>query len=178
MPWVEQNLTTGQRWVNYTMRLALVFFEKSRVSKSDLLALPGEQVELGLDGQHGSQCVFIEKAVKFVGELSTTELLQKHGIRETKNLGGARVATEAAPKPVASAEQMAHATRDEIGSAIERLEMLLIKECRLAYVGHDHDFLRGVRASLGDLSLKVHQSVEDLISLSKPAAKAPVTVTV
>jgi hypothetical protein len=81
-PWIRANVHDfGDRYVNYLMRLSLAFIDKAKVNKPELLALPGEQVELALEGKEGAQRRFLEKAVKFVGELSLNELLIKHGIK-------------------------------------------------------------------------------------------------
>jgi hypothetical protein len=81
-PWVQENITAfGDRWASYLMRLGLAFAEKAKVTKPELLAIPGDQTELALDTMEGAQRRFVEKAVKFVGELSLNELLIKYGIK-------------------------------------------------------------------------------------------------
>jgi hypothetical protein len=85
--WVAQISTSGgnlpavkkSQASNY-MRLALVFVEKAKVQKPDLLALPGDQtaLELGDNAQHAR---FLGKLNGFVGDLSLNELLIKHGIK-------------------------------------------------------------------------------------------------
>lgn len=67
--------------VNYYMRLALAFLEKAKVAKPDLLALPGDQTELSIEGTSGPARRFMEKLAGFVGELSLNELLIKYGIK-------------------------------------------------------------------------------------------------
>lgn len=82
------NGTYGERYVNYLMKLALIFVEKCKVRKPELLALPGDQTELALDGMEGDQRRFTAKAIKFVGDLSLNELFIEHDIKpagSTKN---------------------------------------------------------------------------------------------
>lgn len=178
--WAKQHATFGERWTSYLMKLAVTFVTVTKATKPELLALPGDQTELRLEDLEGAQRSFYTKASKFVADQSLNELLGAHGIKEQKKLGGTRELSPSGEgaKPAPTPEQLAHSTRDEIGSGIERLEQLLIKEARLAYVAGDHDFLRGVAASLGELALKVDVSVRDLIAISRPAIKAALTVNV
>lgn len=79
--WINRDFkAVGHRQVNYYMRLALVFLERERVQKPDLLALPGDQLALDVEGDKGG-AAFVNKLQKFVGDLSLTELLIKHGIK-------------------------------------------------------------------------------------------------
>jgi len=168
MPWVETNITDiGQRHVNYLMRLAMAFFEKSRIDKSELLALPGEQLDLAVEGKEGAQRRFIEKALKFVGELSLAELLEKYGIKDTKKLGGAREA--GAPSPVAplTAEQLYLQSRDEASGAIERAETLFLKENILQHLAGHPEEIHGVVHALRKLADKVEAAARPLLVASK-----------
>ena len=86
-PWISNsnfgsNLTAAsrQRTANHYMRLALVFLEKAKVQKPDLLALPGDQLSLDVENGEPTRR-FFTKADKFVGGLSLNELLIKHGIK-------------------------------------------------------------------------------------------------
>jgi hypothetical protein len=172
MPWVKANVTTmGQRWVNYLMRLALFFFAKNRVTKSEFLALPGDQLNLDLKGKEGAQRQMVEKAVKFVGDLSLTELLDKHGIKDTKKLGGARDKKTGADKPAQiDPEQLYLQSRDEISEAIARLENLLLRENRLQHlIGHTEE-IRGVIYSLNTLAEKVESAAKPLLAKKRPAS--------
>ena len=157
----------GDRWVNYLMRLALVFVEKSRATKPELLALPGDQAELALDGMAGAQRAFTEKAIKFVGELSLAELLEKHGIKETKKLGGAREAGDRSPVAALTAEQLYLKSRDEASGAIERAESLFLKENILQHlVGHPEE-IHGIVHAWRKLADKVEAAAKPLLVASK-----------
>ncbi len=105
-PWVESNSHSGanlkQRQCNYYMRLAQVFLEKARVQTPDLLALPGDQNALAEGGTAATKR-FIAKLGTFVGDLSLTELLIKHGIKGV-GLKTALEAAEADTPPAATAE--------------------------------------------------------------------------
>ena len=168
MPWVQANITDfGQRHVNYLMRLAMAFFDKSRIDKSELLALPGEQLDLAVEGKEGAQRRFMEKALKFVGELSLAELLDKHGIKEIKKLGGAREAGDRAPAAALTAEEWYLKSRDEIGGAIERAESLLVKENSLQHLAGHPEEIRGVVESLRALANKVEAAAKPLLTTKK-----------
>lgn len=84
--WIEQistsggNLTVKKSQANNYMRLALVFIEKAKVQKPDLLALPGDQLSLDVEAGELTRR-FFTKADKFVAGLSLNELLIKHGIK-------------------------------------------------------------------------------------------------
>jgi hypothetical protein len=85
-PWIAQISTSGgnlnikKSQANHYMRLAMVFLEKAKVQKPDLLALPGDQMALEVGDGHPAR-QFFTKAQKFVGDLSLNELLIKHGIK-------------------------------------------------------------------------------------------------
>lgn len=163
--WQKANTSTiSARWVNYLMRLALVFVEASKLTKPMLLALPGDQTELELDTLQGQQRSFVERAQKFIGALSLSELLDKHGIKETAKLGGARAKTGKGEKPAnLDPEQLYHQSRDEIGGALDRLETLLLRENRLQHLlGHDEE-IRGVVESLKSLAAKIGKAAKPLL---------------
>jgi len=91
MPWLKKNLdATAHRQANYYMRLGLVFLEKTKATKPEVLALPGDQAELSLDNIEGPARRLMEKMTKFVGDKSLNELLSEHAIKDGKALGGAR----------------------------------------------------------------------------------------
>jgi hypothetical protein len=165
--WAKAQATFGERWVNYLMKLALVFIDKAKATKPELLACPGDQTELTLDTLEGEQRRFVQKATKFVGKHSLAELLDLHGIKETKKLGGKR--DKGDDDTPATPEQLAQQTRDEIGTGIQSLEQLLITENRLQYVVADEDFLRGTVESLQTLHAK---TAELVAKLTKPAKTA------
>jgi len=80
--WVNTNIAEyGERYVNYLMKLALVFIDKCNVRKPEILALPGDQTEFALDTLKGDERRFVEKAEKFTGDLSLTELFIKYDIK-------------------------------------------------------------------------------------------------
>jgi hypothetical protein len=70
---------TALKNASLAMRLAMTFIEKAKVSKPDLLALPGDQLTLDVGDNHPAQR-FLSKLSTFVGELTRTELLIKHGL--------------------------------------------------------------------------------------------------
>lgn len=178
--WLKKNVTFfSDRYCRYLMQLSLVFVERTKVAKPELLALPGDQTELALESKEGAQRRLFEKAAKFIGELSITELLEKHGLKETKKLGGKR---DSAPEPETprtpeelaqqTREELAQQTRDEIGAAVQALEQLLITENRLQYVVGDADFIQGTVESLELLSTKTAELAKQLTKAAKPAKAA------
>lgn len=166
--WTATNMPRfGTRWVNYLMRLSLVFVEECKVTKPHLLAVPGDQTELQLDGLQGMQRTFMVKALKFVGDHSLSELLDKHGIKETAKVGGARASGK--PKPVTlDAEQLYLQARDEIGLTLNQAETLLLKENRLQHLAGHPDEIAGVVAALAELHAKVSKAAKPLM---KPSGK-------
>jgi hypothetical protein len=78
-PWQEEHLSSGKSYVNYFMRLALVFLMKSRATKVELRALPSDSVELSA-GDEISRAL-LGRLEKFVGDCSLHELLVKHGLK-------------------------------------------------------------------------------------------------
>lgn len=165
--WAKMHATFGERWVNYLMKLALIFIDKSKATKPELLACPGDQIALAIDGMEGEQRRFVTKAKKFVGELSLAELLDKYEIKTGKKLGGAREKGEEEQTPP-TPEELAQQTRDEIGTGIQKLEQLLITENRLQYVVGETDFLRGTVESLETLHAKTAALVAKLTKTAKP----------
>lgn len=162
--WVEKDLHQfGRRWVNYLMRLAIVFTAKSRVTKPMMLQLPGDQTELQIESLQGTQRAFMEKALKFCGELSLTELLEKYGIKESKALGGKRERSTEEPAVELSGEDLYLIARDEIGAALERAEMLFVTENRLQHLAGHPEEIRGVVKSLRDLADKVEAAAKPIL---------------
>lgn len=173
VPWMKAHISLwSDRYCRYLMRLALAFVEKTKAKKPELLALPGEQIEMNLEGAEGARRTLLEKMARFVGDHSLADLFEKYGIKETKKLGGARedeAEGDQPPAPAATPEQLAQAARDEIGTAVQALEQLLLRENRLQYVIDDETFLSGTVESLETLASKT----ADLVAqLRKPAAKA------
>lgn len=127
--WLRSNsVGFGERYLQYMMKLAGVFVAKAKIAPPDLLALPGAQTELALDGLEAPQRRFVEKAVKFVGKHSLHELLFAHGIREVKALGGRREKGEAAAPAVITAEKLQHHALAELSAALEGLRQLLLTD--------------------------------------------------
>jgi len=168
--WAEQNIEFfGKTYRNYLMQLALVFIEKMKVQRPELLAVRGDQMELAIEKRETLVARFEERVGKFIGDLTLAELFDKHGIKDSKKVGGAREKTPGvAPSAPASPEQLAANTRDEIGGAIQRIETLLFIEGRLSHVTDDHDFLRGLSTSLGGIAKKADDTIRQLL---KPAKK-------
>ncbi len=169
--WTKANLEgIGERYVNYLMRLALVFIDKGKVSKPELLALPGDQTELAIDGMEGAQRRFAEKAVKFVGDLSLHELLIKHNIKSVgvkTELTARNQGDEGEPATAPTPEELYHQSRDEIGLLIERGETLFLKENRLQYLAGHPEEVAGVVKGLRDLADKVEHAAKPLLKSAK-----------
>jgi hypothetical protein len=128
-PWLKANsVAFGERYLRYMMKLACAFVAKARVTPPDILALPGAQTELALDGLEAPQRRFVEKAVKFVGKHSLHELFLAHGIKEAKKLGGLREKGEAPAAPVLDAGQLSAHAKAELSAAVEALRQLLLTD--------------------------------------------------
>lgn len=166
--WQKANVVEfGERYVNYMMKLALAFATKARVAVPDMLALPGAQAELTLDGMEAAQRRFVEKAIKFVGKKSLHELFLQHGIKESKKLGGAREKTAAEAGSVPDEETLYLSARDEIGGWLQRGEEMFLKENRLQLLAAHHDEIRGAVASLLALASKVSTAAKPLLTTKK-----------
>lgn len=132
----QQKRTTGSllditdRQCQFYMKLATVFVAKARVTKPDLLALPGDQTQLLLEGGEGEAREFFSKLSKFVGGKSLNELLSDHGIKGAKKLGGARATTDDNPPPpaVPTAEELAAQAKTELADWMEQGRQLLITD--------------------------------------------------
>jgi hypothetical protein len=104
-PFLAQKLAIANNWTpgyakvsaSYYMRLATVFIERAKVTKPDILALPGDQTTLSLGDSHEARAL-VGKLEKFVADCSLDELLIKHGI---KGVGLKTELTDAAAAEVA-----------------------------------------------------------------------------
>lgn len=165
-PWIENHFPrASRRQVTYYMKAALVFIDRAKVQKPELLALPGDQLDLAVDGPDSTARRFAAKAMKFIGELSFAELLVKYGIKETKKIGGARekgVEDETTGKP-ATPEQLYQQSRDEIGGTFLALENLIKKENRLVHLKGHAEELRGIAESSAKLNDAIQQAVAVLL---------------
>lgn len=167
MPWLNQITTTGgnlpnRSQCNYYMRLADVAVEKMKATRPELLALPGDQSELTLDTADGQTRAFMEKLTKFVGTKSLNELLDEHGIKNAKQVGGKREAgDESAPTP--SAEELYTQSRDEIGGIIQRAETMFFTENRLQYMAGHPEEITGVVTGLRSLADKVEAAAKSIL---------------
>lgn len=146
--WQAQMSTTGGHLVkksqaNYYMQLAEKFHAKHKVQLPALLALPGDQTALDLGDSHPARDL-VGKVSKFVGDCSVNELLEKHGIKTKKPLGGARKAGEKEEGAVLDPEEAEAQAQDEIGTAFLALENTL--EQSLQFV-RDETFHRGMEES-------------------------------
>jgi hypothetical protein len=168
LPWIKGSVKgVGYAQCNFYMRLAGVFVGKAKVSKPDLLALPGDQTELALDGGEGQARDFFAKLSRFVGECSLNELLDKHGIKTASKLGGLRETgdngEDAAPALV-DPEILRSQSMDEIGSAWERTRTLLIKENRLQhFVGRPED-IQAIVTGFRSLADEIERAAKPLLT--------------
>jgi hypothetical protein len=87
--WKKQKLATANFWTPATaklnahlyMSLALEFLAGAKITKPELLALPGDQLALDFGDNH-ENADFLRKLKRFVGKSSLNELLIKHGIKK------------------------------------------------------------------------------------------------
>jgi len=78
-PWIHSNVEgRGYRACAYYMKLVLQFAESARLTAEEWAALPSLSDALPEDGP--ARSVWVKRA-KFIGELSLSELLIKHGIK-------------------------------------------------------------------------------------------------
>jgi hypothetical protein len=144
--WIAQMLPKVTSWTpatakknaSFYMRLAATFVERAKVSKPDLLALPGDQTTLALDVGEGAARVFFDKLGKFVGDCSLNELLAKYGIKDAKALGGARTGSDGNGKTVEiDPEQLAANARAELSDLHETARQLLLTDNVCQYLSKE-----------------------------------------
>ena len=164
-------LEVTQRHAQRYMSLALHFLDECKVQLPELLALPGDQLTLDLADGHDHNDLLV-KLRKFCGSCSLNELLIKHDIKSvglkkelTAQKAGEEKAAGAAAAPP-TPEELYEQSRDEVGSALLRLETLLIEENRLQYLA-GHPELRGGVDSLKSLSKKVLKAARPLLKKTK-----------
>jgi hypothetical protein len=127
MPWVKKNVKgTGYSQCNFYMKLAAVFVEETNLTKPELLALPGDKANLALTPSDAQAKKFMAKAQKFVGDLSLNELLDQHGIKDKKKLGGAHGGSTDDTK--IDPDRLAEMKRDEASECLSRAEQLFVDE--------------------------------------------------
>ncbi len=106
-PYLEQMLPKVTFWSEATavknaslaMRLSLVFIEKAKVSTPDLLSMSGDQLMLDAGSSKPAKKL-LKKLDGFVGDLTRTELLIKHGLTGV----GLRTALEQGDDPTPPAD--------------------------------------------------------------------------
>lgn len=168
MPWLKANLKGRSYQIcNFYMRAASVFVDEMGVTREDMLALMGADLtSLSLDMNAPAASKLLKKVEKFVGEMNFSALLEKHDIKETKKLGGARDAGAKQLTATQDPEQLYLFARDEIGGFIQQGESLLLTENRLQHLAGHHDEIRGVVESLRALADKVEAAAKPLLKKS------------
>lgn len=163
LPWLKSRTAKEVGYTNCTfmMRLAREWIDASKVARKEAAALPDNQ--FALDTQDAAMRRLVANAEKFVGKLSWTELLQKHGIKEQAKLGGARARNTANDTAPTDPEQLELFALDEIGGAILRAEQLLIAENRLQHLVKRPEAIRGVVESLRKLADQVEAAAKPLL---------------
>jgi hypothetical protein len=162
-PWTEKHVltVTSQRQMHYMMAAAEVWVEKSGINKPQVAALPSGKFSLKL--RDGAQGKLIKAATEFIGDLTWGELLAEHEIREgAPALGGARPHGKGKAKKQ-SAEQLYLFARDEIGTAIDSLERVIVKENLLQHMVAHPEEVAGVVESLRRVADQVEEAAKPLL---------------
>ncbi|MBI5770808.1 MAG: hypothetical protein HZA93_23730 [Verrucomicrobia bacterium] len=161
LPWLKGQ-AAGYTQCTYMMRLAREWREHANLRRTEVEALP--RTEFALDTKDAAMRKLVGSAEKFVGKLSWTELLQKHGIKDGGKLDGARTKGPGTKdEGVPDEEQMYLFARDEIGGVLAQAETLLVKENRLQFLAKHPEEVRGVVESLRALADKVEQAAKPLL---------------
>ena len=156
--WIKSKVTLeGNLWTpattkknaSFFMRLASVAAEKARLTKPELLALPGDQTELTLDTAEGDSRRFVSKITKFIGEKSLNELLRLHGIKDTKPPTKPRADDDDDEKAETAPEVTAQIWREGISEWIESGRYQLLEEA--PNVALQTDQLRNIEGVLTKL---------------------------
>lgn len=130
--WLDQICTTSAnlgvkpRQANYYMRLAAVFLEKSRLSKSELLT--------GLDGaEETARAPLVSALKKFVGEHSLNELLIKNDIKSVglKSALALEEAPDGEESPEAKLARSRASAWEESYAAVQRIRAALTEPAQL-----------------------------------------------
>lgn len=163
LPWLKKNAKgASYRQCAYMMSAAQVFIEEARVARPELAALPSGN--FALDVKDGASKKLVTAVDKFAGELTWGELLEQHGIRDTKKLGGARArASNGTAAAAPDAEQLYLFARDEIGAVIQQAEELFLKENRLQHLAGHPEEVRGAVESLRALADKVEKAAQPFL---------------
>ena len=165
MPWLKKSLKgAGHRQANYYMRLATTFIAAAKVSKPELLALPGDQAELSLEPADATARHFMDKVGKFVGECSLNELLDKHHIKGSGKLGGKHESDDDAPEPVIDPEQLAEQAREELAAWHEAGRQLLLTENICSRLSQDE--IRNFSSSLDAMLAQWHRGLGKILKAS------------
>jgi hypothetical protein len=162
-PWTEKHVLTqvGQRQMHYIMAAGAVFIEQCAIKPPEVAALTGGKFTLA--AKEGPLKKLAAAATDFVGDLTWGELLAKHEIKEGPvTLGGARAHAAAKPKSQ-SAEQLYLFARDEIGSAIETVERVIVKDNLLAHLVDHPQEVAGVVESLRRVADEVEKAAKPLL---------------
>lgn len=133
MPYFNQIGTSGanlpkRRQCSNYMALALVFVDKVRGINQETLgiALAG-QLELNLTKPSDEQRTFFMALQDFVGAQSLNDLLDRYGIKERKEIGGARESTKSLG-PVEDAEAIYDRYHADASKMLTDLKHLFIGE--------------------------------------------------
>ncbi len=165
LPWLKSGAKDiGYTQCTYMMRLAREWLDTARLKQPEIAALPN--AEFQLDTKDAAMRKLVTSAEKFVGKLSWTELLQKHGIKEQAKLGGARARRGDDEPAQNDPEQLEFFALEEIGGVIVRAEELLIKENRLQHLVKKPEAIRGVVDSLRKLADQVEAAAKPLLKKS------------
>lgn len=170
LKWIKRHVKgIGYQQCNFYMRIASVCVEKARVTKPELLALPGDQIDLPLESTADEARRFVEKVEKFVGGLSFNQLLEKYDIKTSKKIGGARSAkgNDSDEDEPIDPEQIAAQTREELSSALGALRYLLIEENVCQRLTKDD--ISSFESSLSALTKEWHAAMKKTLKSKKAA---------
>jgi hypothetical protein len=149
---------------NY-MALTLAFVEKTGANLPEVLALPEVQTDLPLDQQQGPGAEILGKAYAFVGDSSLNELLDKHGIKGTKKLGGTRETEEGETAPaIKTAEELSDQYLEEVSAYLENAKRIFIEENALQHLISKPEVIRSTVEGLRALADKVEAAADGILN--------------
>lgn len=162
LPWFKKHAKgNSYRQAAYMMSIGQVFIDTCRVGKPDIAALPAG--DFMLEAKDGPMRKLAIAAEKFAGDLTWSELLDEHGIKDKGQLGGARTAAAPRKGETPDPEQLYLAARDELAAAHQRARDLVVNENRLQHlIGHPED-LRGLEQAYRDLADCISTAVKPLL---------------
>jgi len=127
LPWLKAHAPVSHKQCTFYMRLAVACCERVKLTKPDLLTLPGDQVTLELDSE-GTGRDFAAKVAKFCSDLGFTDLLIREGIKDAPKKPALPAPREGADDRPIDPELAAQTARENLAEWLSTGRQILIDE--------------------------------------------------